>query len=76
MARPNAIISLMALSSSRGNYCNFTSRICPVFAMHTSWQLHNNLLNPLKKISMEFRLKLDKRDSMVSNNVHSACSAT
>ena len=71
MARPNAIISLMALSSSRGNDYNFMPRMCPLFAMHTSWQLHKFLLNQLKKkISMEFRLKLDKRDSMVSNNVY------
>lgn len=49
MARPNAIISLMALSSSRGNYCNFMSRIYPVFAVHTSWQLHKIRLNLIKK---------------------------
>lgn len=67
MARPNAIISLMALSSSRGNYCNFMSRIYPVFAVHTSWQLHKIRLNLIKKKSA---CKLHKRDSMVSNNAH------
>lgn len=58
MARPNAIISLMALSSSRGNYCNFMSRIYPVFAVHTSWQLHKIRLNLIKKkISMQVAQK-------------------
>lgn len=52
MARLNAIFSLMALSSSTGNYCNLMSRICPVFAMNISWATSQDYLESVKKFSM------------------------
>lgn len=62
----------MALPPPRGNHCDFMSdmpRGCYAYLVATSRQS----LEPVKYVSREFRLQLDKRESKMSNNAHPAC---
>lgn len=73
VAGPNAIIlswRFLPQRQLRQFYVQNMPRVCYAYLVATSQQP----LEPIKQhTSMAFRLKLDKRESKVSGNVHCAC---
>lgn len=62
--------SLMALSSSTGNYCSFMSGICPVFAMNISWATSQDYLESIKKNQHGMQAEVRQKRPNGINNVH------